>query len=539
MHDQNVPSRTAGHVSTSLTPDLTATPQSDEVPEQSDISRRGLLGLGAGLLGAGALGAAGIATAAPAEAVGSDQALHLLRRATYGPTPELLATLRKGGAAGRAAWLERQLTPSKVPDGAMDTLLRRWPRLKSSPTQVRSQIGAFEWEVMFDLGQAHIARAAWSNRQLLEQMVDFWSNHLNVTCPSSEVWSTRHLFDSQVIRAHAFGSFSDMLVASAKHPAMLTYLDNANSDKDLPNENYARELLELHTVGVGAGYTEAMVKSAARLLTGLSVDDDTMGYLYDTSKHATGRVKVLGFSHPNTSTYGEKVAIDYLRYLAKHPATARRIARKLAVRFVSDDPPASLVNRLTKIYLKTNTEIRPVLRELFTSTEFAASAGAKVKRPFEDMISTVRALGIRPPAGGVEGMQQLYWLSGDLGQSPMGWHPPDGYPDVAMAWQSAGGTLGRWNAHLGLAAGWWPNDLRRPELVDRLIPAKPKTHGALVDAAAAGMALPKPTDAVRAAICGFLGKTPGAPLDAEDEAMTWRLPFVFALLLDSPAAAVR
>ncbi|MDQ1600371.1 MAG: hypothetical protein QOD68_1845 [Actinomycetota bacterium] len=500
------------------------------------LSRRGFLGVGAGLLGAGALSAAGVAGATVAEAAGGDRALHLVRRTTYGPTPELLATVRK---IGPDAWLERQLHPGKVPDAAMTALLRRWPTLRMTPAQLTARIGKFQWDGMFDLCDAHIARAAWSNRQLFEVMVDFWSNHLNVTCPSSDVWSTRHLYDAQVIRRHALGRFSDMLVASAKHPAMLTYLDNASSDKDAPNENYARELLELHTVGVGAGYTEAMVKSAARLLTGLSVDDRTGAYLYDTSKHATGPVRVLGFTDPNRSTYGEKVAVAYLRYLAKHPATARHLARKLAVRFVSDAPSAALVAHLAKVYLAHDTAIVPVLRALFRSREFARSAGDKVKRPFEDLVSTVRALGIRPPASGTEGVRQLYWMSGDLGQPPLGWHPPDGYPDAAAAWQSAGGTLARWNAHLGLAAGWWPNDLRHPGLASRLRPAHPRTHGALVDAAAAGLGLPRPTAAVRDAICTFLSKSAGSALSADDQAMGWRLPYVFGLLLDSPAAAVR
>lgn len=492
--------------------------------------------MGAGLLGAGALGAAGVATASTAGAAGGDKVLHLVRRAAYGPTPELLAQVRKIGAD---AWLERQLRPGRVPDAAMTALLKRWPTLTMSQGQLTARIGKFQWDAMFDLCDAHIARAAWSNRQLLEVMVDFWSNHLNVTCPSSDVWSTRHLYDAQVIRKHALGRFSDMLVASAQHPAMLSYLDNASSDKHAPNENYARELLELHTVGVGAGYTETMVKSAARLLTGMSVDWETGRYLYDTSKHATGPVRVLGFTDHNRSTYGEKVAVRYLRYLAKHPATARRIARKLAVRFVSDQPSAALVTRLAKVYLAHDTEIAPVLRALFHSREFAGSKGDKLKRPFEDLVSTVRALGIRPPAKGTEGMRQLYWMSGDLGHPPLGWHPPDGYPDVAAAWQSAGGTLSRWNAHLGLAAGWWPDDLRHPELATRLRPARPRTHGALVDAGAAGLALPQPTPAVRNAICAFLEKSAGSALSADDQAMGWRLPYLHALLLDSPAAALR
>jgi uncharacterized protein (DUF1800 family) len=500
------------------------------------LSRRGFLTAGAGLLGAAAAGVGSVAAAPVAEAATSDQVLHVVRRTTYGASPELLAQVRKQGVD---AWLEHQLRPSRVPDRAMNALLRRWPTLRMGPNQLVSSIGRFQWDAMFDLCDAHIARAAWSNRQLLETMVDFWSNHLNVTCPSSDVWATRHLYDSQVIRRHALGKFSDLLVASARHPAMLTYLDNANSDKDAPNENYARELLELHTVGVEAGYSEAMVKSAARLLTGLSVDNRTMLYLYDTSKHATGRVRVLDFSHANSSPYGEKVAISYLRYLAAHPATARRIARKLAVRFVSDDPPAALVTELAKVYRRSGTDITEVLRALFRSRAFRASSGDKVRRPFEDMVATVRALGIQPPAKGTEGVRQLYWLSGPLGQPPLGWHPPDGYPDRADLWRSAGSTLARWNSHLGLAAGWWPDDLRHPSLASRLNPRHPRTYGALVDAVAAGLAMPRPTDSVRRAVCGFLGHAPGARLAADDEALGWRLPWVFALVLDSPAGAVR
>jgi uncharacterized protein (DUF1800 family) len=513
-----------------------ASSTTDDQAAATTLSRRGLLGMGAGLLGAGALGAAGIATAPVAEAATSDPVLHLVRRTTYGATPELLHAVRKAGAG---PWLERQLHPAKVSDTAMTALLRRWPTLRLSAIQLTNRIGRFQWDGMFDLVDAHVARACWSNRQLLEVMVDFWSNHLNVTCPSSDVWATRHLYDAHVIRPHALGRFSDMLVAAAKHPAMLTYLDNASSDKHHPNENYARELLELHTVGVGAGYSEAMVQSAARLLTGLSVDYDTQTYLYDTSKHATGPVKVLGFSDANRSTYGEKVAEAYLRYLAHHPATARHIALKLAVRFVSDAPPAALVSQLAKVYLHSGTDVRPVLRELFGSKAFHTSSGDKVKRPFEDMVSTVRALGIRPPASGTDGVRAIQWMANDLGHAPLGWHPPDGYPDVAASWQSAGGTLARWNAHLSLAAGWWPDDLRHPPLQYRLVPGKPRTHGALVDAAGAGLALPRPTTAVRNAICTFLGTSAGAPLAAGDEALGWRLPYIYALLLDSPAAAVR
>jgi uncharacterized protein (DUF1800 family) len=508
----------------------------------ADLSRRALLTGGAGALGAlrggavvaGAIGAAELVTAPYADAASVDPILHLVRRATYGPTNALLAQVER---QGRQNWLEHQLHPAKVGDRATTAMLKRWPKLRWPIHKVRHTLRNGDWAVMFDLCDAHITRAAWSNRQLFEVMVDFWSNHLNVTCPSSDVWATRHNYDSHVIRRHALGKFSDLLVASAKSPAMLLYLDNANSSKAAPNENYARELLELHTVGLG--YAESDVRSGARLLTGLSVNWDSQEYLYKPEIHATGHVKMLGWSHPNHSASGEAAALSYLRYLAHHPATARRIAEKLAMRFVSDSPPPALVKRLAKVYKSHDTEIRPVLRALFQSHEFKASAGDKLRRPYEDLIATVRALGLRPPSHGTDPMRQLYWLSGSLGQPPMGWHPPNGYADVAAAWSSAGGTLERWNSHVSLAAGWWPNGLRHPKLASRLRPAHPTTYGGLVNAVAAGLALPRPTSTVRSAICTFLDKRPSDRLHSTDAALGWQLPYVFALVLDSPAFVTR
>jgi uncharacterized protein (DUF1800 family) len=193
----------------------------------TEVSRRGFLsGLGA-LAAAGAVGAGQLLAAPGAEAATGDPVLHLVRRATYGPTPALLAKARR---MGKAKWLDQQLHPGQIKDSASG-MVRRWPRLNWSSATVHGALRIGSWDVMFDLVQAHIARAAWSDRQLFEVMVDFWSNHLNVTCPSSDVWSTRHLYDSQVVRKHALGKFSDMLAASARHPAMLLYLDNAYSSR--------------------------------------------------------------------------------------------------------------------------------------------------------------------------------------------------------------------------------------------------------------------------------------------------------------------
>ena len=182
---------------------------------------------------------------------------------------------------------------------------------------------------MFDLGVAALVRAAWSKRQLLETMVDFWSNHLNVTNPSDRVWATRHDYDRTVIRRFALGKFSDMLVASATHPAMMTYLNNAESTKYLPNENYGRELLELHSVGVDAGYSEEEMFNSALTMTGFGIDWDTYQFAYTPDDHYTGSVKVLGWSSKNADANGYQTGLEYVRYLAHHPATAKRIATKL------------------------------------------------------------------------------------------------------------------------------------------------------------------------------------------------------------------
>ena len=255
-------------------------------------------------------------------------------------------------------------------------------------------------------------------------------------------------------------------------------------------------------------------------MTGYTLQQDERSprfreFRYDPSIHWTGHVHVLGFSHPNSRRDGRAVVDTYLDYLAHHPATAHNIARKLAVRFVSDDPPAALINRLAATYLAHDTAVVPVLRELLTSHEFLTSRSAKVRRPYEDLVGTVRSLGYRllPPGAGAQarrkGPEALYWISTSLQQAPLAWVQPDGYPDVASAWGSAGGLLHRWNMHMGLAGGWWPAKDRIvvPKL-DALLPSKLTTYGSLIDALSirlTGELLPA-DDA--ATVVAFLGKTP-------------------------------
>jgi hypothetical protein len=478
------------------------------------------------------LGRTPVTGSPPADLVASDQHWHVLRRLTYGPTPNSLAEIR---TLGTAKWLEQQLAPHTIADSACDRVIARYPVLTLDIAGIRAgAIPEFSWDAMYALGQATIARAAWSKRQLLEVMVDFWSNHLNVTNRSDGVWDNRHVYDREVIRKHAFGTFAGMLKASAVSPAMLTYLDNRSSTGEHPNENYARELLELHTVGLV--YTEDDVQAAARLLTGLTVDWETGLYRYERWRHATGPVSLLGFSHLNaTAAGGEAAATALLDHLALHPATARHIATKLCVRFVSDVPPDRLVDRLAGIYLAHKSAIVPVLRALFTSGEFRASVGAKVRRPMQDVVATVRTLGLGPDKTGTKGLAGLYWMIYEAGDAPMEWHPPNGYPDVAAAWSSASGTLARWNAHLSLAANWWPTELSRPaSLLTSLVPTLPRTYGTLVDTLALRLVGTRMRPAHTAAITRFLGKTPATRLNRGDEALGWRFPYLVALVLDSP-----
>ena len=471
----------------------------------------------------------------------ADQATvnHLLARTTFGATPELVTQVR---AVGWSQWLASQLDHDSIADPTGDTVRNLYPDMAADITATRSAIREFSWDSMFALGQGTLGLAIWSRRQLFEVMVDFWSNHLNVTNPSDRVWDNRADYDRTVIRKFALDNFSDMLVASATHPAMLQYLNNAASTKTAPNENYGRELLELHTVGVDAGYTEGEVLNSARIMTGWTTTNTGLA-TYRTSRHWTGRVHVLGFTDSNGAPDGRSVAEAYLRYLAAHPQTARRIATKLCERFVSDTAPNALVERLASTYVRAGTAIRPVLTELFHSDEFWASSGKKVRRPYEDLVATVRSLGHQLLPGSAserarrKGMESLYWMAQQMRQAPLAWTLPDGYPDVASAWRAAAIALARLNTPRTLVEGRGPDDsvlaLMHPE---QLLPTPlPATYGQLVDAVSMRLVYDVLPNAPRAAILRFFGKSASSALDPDDDVVGWRAGTLAALILDSPS----
>ena len=463
----------------------------------------------------------------------TDPVLHLLRRTTYGLTPALVADVR---ARGTQAWLDEQLDPAGIDDSVCDGYLARLPLLHATPPQVRAAISSGAWDQMQQVQRATLARACWSKRQLFEVMVEFWNNHLHVTCPSSEVWDNRGDYEDNVIRAHALGRYSDMLVASAKSPAMLRYLNGASSRRGRINENYGREVLELHSVGVDGGYGQAGVVAAALALTGRSVDSNG-NFLYRPDWHYVGPLKVLGWSSANATTAaGLATGDELLRYLASHPATARRIATRLVVRFVSDTPPARLVDELAQVYLDGGTAIVPVLRALLASPEFAASVGQKRRRPLEGLTAAVRALGITPEAEGVQSMNELGWLSESFGQAPLAWGTPDGYPDVAAAWTGSGGMLERWNRHMSLVGNWWPKVWNNPG-APGLLAVPPATAGGLVDALSMRLLAQRLDDRQRGVLLTFMGVRETDPPPAA--ALGWQLMYIAALILDSPTWSAR
>jgi uncharacterized protein (DUF1800 family) len=462
---------------------------------------------------------------------------HVLSRVTYGATPQLR---RRVADAGLTSWLQDQLSPASVEDPEGDAVLAAHPRLAWSIEKTVQDLPKDErWPMMVDLAAAHIGRAIWSRRQLFEVMVDFWSNHLNITTPSGGVWMSRHRFDADVIRAHALGRFEDMLVASTFHPAMLVYLNADESTGKQPNENYARELLELHTVSVHGGYDEQDIKQAAKLITGWQVDENGKR-TFSHPRHATGQVQVMDWSHPNDTDSGAMDAVvSLLKYLANHRATATFLARKLAVRFVSDDPPAELVDRLAAVYLREGTAILPVLVTLFSSPEFADSSGAKVRRPFEALVATARILGVGPGTN-PKGLTELYWMLGDLGHQPLAWAMPNGYSDVASDWQSPATALNLVNTTMTLVQGWWPKHLDIPS-PDAQYPSDPSSRAEVLAAVTGKLFNRAPTETETKALDEVLAESDWSrtALRSGSWQQQQTLAVATTLLLSSPAFRIR
>jgi hypothetical protein len=371
-------------------------------------------------------------------------------------TREQIKTLRTGSPQQRVAIFQsiprekQSEVITDLPRGVLQILyaaappeLRRRVELAAGPQEV----------VARDLAEGKLLRAIYSNRQLEEVLTDFWFNHFNVFLDKGADRYLVTAYEREVIRPHVLGKFRDLLEGTAKSPAMLFYLDNWQSVAGTAgrrglNENYGRELLELHTVGVDGGYTQKDVTEVARCFTGWTIKQPQLGgeFMFNEKAHDRGEKTVLGVKIPAGGGIqdGEKV----LDIVARRPATAHFISKKLAMRFVADEPPASLVDRMAQTFMKTDGDLRAVMKTMLESKEFW-SVGAyrsKMKSPLEMVASAVRAVN-----GNVEFAFALTNEVAQLGEPLYRKLEPTGYSNSSKEWMNSAGLLGRMNFGLNLA----------------------------------------------------------------------------------------
>jgi len=386
----------------------------------------------------------------------------VLSRLTFGGRPGDAEQVK---AMGVSRWIDRQLHPYTISDNALDEVLASMAAWNQPPVRPasfddaakavaatpltalmkdsasRARVEQLKVRLLQSAGltdnfyAGRVVHAQLSERQLLEVVTNFWENHFSVFSGKMPAPTALPEFDRDALRPNALGKFRDLLGAVAHSPAMLYYLDNHLSTRRGLNENYARELMELHTLGVDGGYTQKDVQEVARALTGWTIDrsHQPVTFIFRREQHDTNEKVVLG--HVLPSGRGVEDGEEVLDILARHPSTARYIAFKLARRLVSDDPPPALVNRAAETFMHSDGNIAEVVRTIVTSREFFSRAAfrAKVKTPYELVVSARRAL--NAPA---DTSPQTARLIARLGQASFGWQTPDGWPEKGIAWMTPG-----------------------------------------------------------------------------------------------------
>src|SRR5690348_13661752 len=460
-------------------------------------------------------------TSSPSVLSPHDSALHALNRLAYGPRP---GEVDRVAAEGVIRWIDRQLAPRRIDDGTLAEREHRFPILSLDRGDLADMYREVERErrerkvaangaidttvtpreqaarrLAGQFQELAVVRAAVSERQLYEVMVDFWTNHFNVYLAKGADRFLTPDYIEHTVRPNAMGRFEDLLIATAESPAMLFYLDNWESvapgavppqamrlqarpflgrrpalfppprdptQRDSArrralerapqgiNENYARELLELHTLGVDGGYDQHDVIEVARIFTGWSIRRPQQGgdFEFHDWAHDRGEKQVLGVVVE--SGHGMDEGIRLLKLLANHPATMHDVSAQLCQRFVSDEPPDGCVDDAVAAWKRTGGDIREILRAIFHGPDFwaAANVGSKVKTPLEFVVSAARALGAQPDTG-----PRLSQMVARLGE-PLYLHAaPDGYPEKEAAWVNSGALLDRMNAALALASGKLPD----------------------------------------------------------------------------------
>jgi uncharacterized protein (DUF1800 family) len=522
------------------------------------------------------------------------RALHVLNRLAFGPRPGDVDAIAKSGVD---AWIEQQLHPEAIPDRAVEARIALLPTMSLSNAQIvktyyepvlmarkkanaeakdgvddkkdiRRELmrdippGQRPQVVMNDLLAQRILRAAESDRQLNEVMVDFWMNHFNVFAGKGIDRFLLTSFERDVIRPHMWGRFEDLLMATAKSPAMLFYLDNARSiaaPENRPrfaqratfggrrfgrmnampqqnqrqgglNENYAREIMELHTLGVDGGYTQKDVTELARVLTGWTITRERDGsgegaaFIFRPFLHDAGSKVVLGVRFPagGGMEEGEKM----IQILARHPATAHHIAYKLCQRLVADDPPPALVDRVAAKFLATGGDLRQTVKAVISSPEFwsQTSYRAKVKSPFEYTISAVRAVNAK-----ITDVTPIARALQQIGEPLYGAQPPTGYSDKADVWINTGALMNRLNFALALASNKLPGV--QSDVVSLIPTAEASDASRSVEALALALTGGSLTAETRNTIKSRIVERK-AP--AEDPWDNTQLPTVAGLILGSP-----
>ena len=482
-----------------------------------------------------ALIAGAILSAAPPSPADEAAIVHVLNRVGFGPTPGDVDHVRRVGVQG---YIEEQLHPERIADEGMREhladfttvrsstadLLQRFQRPLAQARRERQQQSAVQDNPdtparrarpsrdvlpnlpLVELSQQKLLRAVYSDRQLEEVLTDFWFNHFNVDARKGPVRFMVTEYERDAIRPYVLGRFRDLLGATAKSPAMLFYLDNwmsgaeqgmktqreqktrrqqrAQPARSGLNENYARELMELHTLGVDGSFTQKDVTEVARAFTGWTIERPRVrgAFKFEPRLHAAGVKTVLGHRIDAGGINDGEAVLDIL---AAHPSTARFVSTKLARRFVSETPPPALVDRLSARFRATKGDLREVMRALLTSPEFLAPStyGAKIKTPFEYVVSAIRATGqdVVDARPAVRSLQQL-------GMPLYQCQPPTGYKDTADAWVNTGALINRMNFAVALASAEGVARRHKSDVL-RGVPVSDATRATIAKAATPEQAL--------------------------------------------------
>ena len=389
----------------------------------------------------------------PRQLGGFEEASHVLNRLAFGPLPGQVEELAK---SDWKRWAETQLEPEKIDDGKLEEYLAgKYPTLQKSITKLEGEYrnlsgnnkarNQLRRDVERELVDIVLLRAVFSQKQFQQVIVEFWRNHFNVDVNKVPLLATD--YENNVLNKFAFGKFEDLLMATATHPAMMYYLDNYVSNASNLNENYAREIMELHTLGVDNGYTQDDVINMARTLTGWTTGWQGANYCFyfDPKIHHDQPVTVVGLQLDGQG--GQADGERAIRHLAAHPNTARFISLKLCRYLVNDRPDDELVDRIAGVFQDTGGDLRQVYRAIIFSEEFVDSKNyrAKFKTPFEFVVSTLRATDSR-----IQSTNKLVKTLNLMGQPIYECLEPTGYYDQAEAWLDPGVMIYRWNFALDL-----------------------------------------------------------------------------------------